>query len=874
MKIRNSNSPVFIIVSLVAIVAMFFGFIPETQAQSGQKWSAPINLSVSGAASNPVLVIDESGVFHVLWIDKFDGYKYTESADGLTWTSPKTVKFPFLPTDPQPVIVADTKGFIHIFWRSNKNILNYAKTAQENFGSPSAWLSTSVIDSSVYDFDIAISTNGNLHVSYIRNPIAVNDPSGVYYRQSTNGGGSWSGQKILYASQYFRSLTPEDAHVRISASGGEGKNEVYVVWDDRSLKRIFMSKSDDGGLNWGASTEIVAPQADLGFESPFNIEIDEFKGAILLMWQVGKPGVRCAQFSQWSADDGASWSTPTKMFDEFIACPEKSEFLPVDQLYSMALLSIQGDLSLVAWNGEVWSAPEVESGLSFMSNPLTFDTIVFRCQQVVRHNNSLFVVGCDQGVGGDIWFTSRQLEPAEILFPSPSSWGLAKDVTTVSQKILSLVSVPDQENNLHALWAQTAPSGAGLEKPQILYSRGNGDEWSKPAPIVTDLDGLPGELSVTIDNQQRLFLSWVNQDTGDLMFTWANSYRANVAAEWSFPKVLPSPSSLNSSPDILVDSANRIVVAYAVTLNESRGIYLVYSNDLGETWSSPIRVFDAVSTGWESAGQPKLALTGDGRLHVLFTQMMVINGSKSVGLYYSQSSDGGISWSAPELVSKQTVLWSAIVGGNGQDLHRLWQERDKTATVVYDQASSDGGLSWSPSLKVADIGMLGLTPALVMTGSGNLHLMQLTKVDALAFQEWEWTGERWSSLTARQLDGQRQGVPVSLTAGVMSQGTLSALILFESDDDLTGHANLLVNLSRILDSSENTQFSSPAMIATPEIMATPDTLVNIEPTITPIPPLADLAAPPSNNKNTVGLVLIIAMVVVLLIAVLPNRKKT
>lgn len=874
MKIRNTNPLVFTFVSLFAIVAMFFVYIPQSHAQSGQKWSDPINLSGSGAASNPLLVIDESGAFHVLWIDKYDGYKYTESTDGITWTPPKIVKFPFLPVDSQPVLIADSKGFIHIFWRNSKNILNYAKTAQENLGSPSAWLTTSIIDTTVYDFDVHLNTNGKLNISYIRNPVSGEEPSGVYYRQSTDGGFSWSGQKILYESQYFRSLTPEDAHIRIGVSGGEAENKVYVVWDDRSLKRIFMAKSSDAGLSWGASTEIVAPKADLGFESPFNIEIDEFKDTLLLMWQVGKPGVRCTQFSQWSTNDGESWSTPTKMFDEFITCPEKSRFLPVEQLYSMALMSIQGDLSLMAWNGETWSSPETESGLSFMSNPVTFDTIIFRCQQVVPYKNNLFVVGCDQGPGGDIWFTSRQLDPAEILFPPPSAWGIAKDVATIPQKISSLVSVPDQANNVHALWVQSALSDTSSEKPRILYARLSGDEWSKPAPIITELDGLPDELSVAMDNEQRLFLSWVNKDTGDLMFTWANSSRANAPSEWTSPIVLSSPSSLNSSPNILVDAANRIVVAYAVTVNEERGIYLVYSSDLGATWSSPIRVFDAVSAGWESVDEPKLALTGDGRLHVLFTQLLVLNGHKSVGLYYSQSSNGGILWSDPEPVSTQTVLWSEIVGGNGQKLHRLWQEQDKTTTVVYDQVSQDGGLSWLPATTVANVSTSGSAPALAVTGSDDLHLMQMTNVDVLSLQEWEWSGERWRALTAKKLDGEAQSLPVTITAGVMSKGILSALILFERTDEVAGQIHQLVGLNRTLDSGKNTQFVSAVVIATPEFVATPDALVDIHPTVTPIPPLANLAEPPSNNKNTVVLVFIVVAVVALLIVILPNRKKT
>jgi hypothetical protein len=249
-------------------------------------------------------------------------------------------------------------------------------------------------------------------------------------------------------------------------------------------------------------------------------------------------------------------------------------------------------------------------------------------------------------LGGDVWFIGRKLEPLQTLFPIPSAWGGDTTVTTVSQTITSLTSDSDDANNVHTVWIQASGATTNPVEPRIVYARWNGSEWTQPAPIFSDLSGPPLNLSLAIDSHHRLLLSWVNQQTGDLLFTWANSERANIPVEWVQPALVSSSSALTNSPDILVDSSDRIVIAYAITLNENRGIYLVQSTDVGETWSEPIRVFDAVAANWDMVDRPKLAVTEDGKLHILFTQYSLLGNQQPIGAYYSVNSlfNGMKSW--------------------------------------------------------------------------------------------------------------------------------------------------------------------------------------------------------------------------------------
>jgi hypothetical protein len=469
---------------------------------------------------------------------------------------------------------------------------------------------------------------------------------------------------------------------------------------------------------------------------------------------------------------------------------------------------------------------------------------------------------------------SRKLDPLESLFPSSSPWSFARDVTITPHRILSLTSVADQESSIHVLWVETSTLETDQVEPKIQYAREIGGEWSKPTSVITGLNGLPAHLSVTIDNQQRLLLVWVDGNTGDLLFSWANSNRANIPLEWTNPIILPSPSKLNDSPDILVDASGQIVVVYAVALNENRGVYLTQSNDLGETWSLPVKVFDAVLAGWDGIDRPKITLTGDGSLHLMFHQISVLGSQLVDGLYYSQSIDGGIMWSPAEKVGEQLIRWSEIVGHDDQVVHRMWQQVDKSIAITFHQLSQDGGKTWDAPVKISNIAAMAPEPAMFIDWDGNLHFMQLTTEDNQAFEEWEWSEARWRSLETRRLNIEGQNIPVSIEAGITPEGSMYALLLFERSDLEEEFENKLLNTSRSLNLTGSAQNPSIASIAIPDITSIPTESSDVPLDPTPLSPLADLADPPSSRfKNIIGLILVISAALIILVFLLPRRKK-
>ena len=865
----KSYKPFLAILLIPVLMVSFFTSTRNGLAQTGGEWSEPINLSNSGASKDPAMVVGTDGVIHVIWIDEFDGYKYVQSADGVDWTSPVTVRFPFLQTHSLPTFRVTENGVIHVFWLNDKNILNYAQTLQRNFGNPASWRATVRVGESVASYDVVVDDKDGLHISYISNDSLTDDVAGVYYRGSTNGGFSWTNALALFKSPYFRSLTPEDAHVRIAVPQDVDLENVYVVWDNPILKNILMSRSTDLGKSWESPFEVVGPEEEVGLEDPSNVEIDTMENGILLTWSVGNTGARCSSYSRWSDDGGDTWARAVPVLDDFSACPDQIGHINVGNDYFLVLLNVQEKLAMIAWDGTKWSNLQIQSTLSSLLDPLTSASLDLDVQGVFVQDETLFVVGSDRGVRNDIWFMSRTLGSLRDWFPLPSSWGAPQAIEGLQYQISSFSSMAGTDQKIHVVWTRTNLFDDDAEHA-IYYAQWAGGEWTRPFQIIVDLNGLPDQVSLTADKQGRLILVWVDEVNGSLLFSWANSNRANIPLEWAPPVNLPSPSSLVSSPDVLVDDSGSIVVSYAVPLNEGRGIYIVRSDDGGETWSMPFPVVDAAVKDWDSVDQPRVALTGDGRLYALYSRYSIQDGIQPVGLYYSQSVDGGGSWDEGFMLSDKAVSWSDVVALGDLSVHFLWQEKNREQTTLHHRFADSNDSDLSSSQVILSSTAVDVLTSLAVDRTGQLHLLQLSSDPGLDLREWVWNGSLWTILETANLNFETDAViPRTFSVGVTSDDHLVAVSVVEVDHD-NGMEDRIVSVERILELLSEEQ--TPAAGVLPPQSITTSALPAESATEMPLS-LSEIDAPQSAlYRNIVGFLLIGAALVVTFIILKPKRK--
>lgn len=873
MKIRNFHITLLALIAIFIAANLFVGDVSPAGAQSSRVWSDPVNLSASGASSNPVLVVDQLGKFHALWVDQYEGYKYAQSADGKEWSPAVKGKFPFDPKGTLPVLAAAPRGFIHVFWQDLiEKDLTYAQAHSDNLDQSSAWAYEVTLSPKVLAYDVAVDLQGTVHLVYIKNVNNDLGPAGIYYTRSQDEGRTWSIEKLLYESQYFRTTKPETAHVRVIVSDQAEDGKVYITWDNTLLKRIFLSTSLDSGQIWSEPVQLKGPEDAGGYEMAFNGEMVIEGQKTLFLWQVGEPGAnQCNLYGQWSDDGASTWGDPSIILSNRSVCPSSVTFLTHENETLTALLGyVQGNPSLIAWNGTAWSEPQVQDELSFIANPVTSETIQLGCQFPAVQADQLFLIGCDLGSGGDIWIMSRPILPISEWAFSASLWSLPTLLESTTQKIPFLGYATDGDS-LHALWSQSPLTTDSELEEAIYYSRHNGSGWSPAQDVIYGLSGTAGDLAAASNGEGRLLLTWSDESNGHLLFSWANSGKANSSAEWDAPRDLPSPSEWTSSPDILVDGAGTIVVVYAVPFNEKRGIYMIQSTDNGTTWSDPITIFDAEASGWVMVNQPKIALSEDGRLHVIFTNYAGLNNEPD-GLYYVQSSDGGITWSVPEVVSEGSVLWSEITSFDGNTLHCIWQQDNGSVVANLHQESRDGGVTWGKPVEITGVTNDPTPVSLAANGTGELHFIQMIEQDTpvylketnLVVYDWRWNGSQWEDQPFQTINIKGDRGSYLIAAGIGPSGYINISLIAEYYDLEGELKNEIYTIGRTLTNYVASQVPLPAVIAgnTVATTASPEP-VGMQPVPSQEPtPFPDLTGnePAALAKNIVGIFFVLLVI--------------
>jgi hypothetical protein len=825
----------------VAFIAMsltiFYSGLIAAQAIFAQDqedgWQTPINLSQSGVATTPRIVVDAEGIIHIIWREDAVGRFFYTRSDEDGWRPPIPVELPFgtrryevgqvrpetqdqdsegeieivegetegeaTPTVPvimpidgnvplfDPELIADSAGRIHAFWIDADDVLWHSSVRADGFQNFSGWTWRQQLSPSVMGFSAFPGNNGDLHLGYVQLNDQSGAPAGVYYRRLSDGLQDWSTAVPIYQSGYYRATTPETTSVKIVVgSSNDNVQNVYIVADNQPLEEVVFISSADGGQSWAEPWVVDKRRPEDSFESvgPSDMDLITLGDEIHLTWQAGH-NTNCEQYHQWSPDNGTTWQSADVLGTGADGCNLQYQLITSESGLLFLLENRNGEVALQAWSNGEWSDPENQAILSSFVDPNTQRRIGLGCHQLTNSvDNLLLVVGCgSRSTIKDAWFLQRSFGDRDDWFPAGDDvWSTPQTIMAAAENLTDPLLLYDGDDRLHSF--VIAASGNQIEESnaKIQYSYWENSAWSRSVPLLQLESAEVDQLSGVYDADRGPFLLWRDKQTNTYLFSVVEGDDILIPAEWSLAQPLLDTGVTITSPTPYMGMNNEILVVYAIPLNEERGIYILRTSDHGNTWSEPEWVFDAMVEGLEMVDRPQIAQGPKGDLHILYSVYSLKPEPVVEAAYYIRSNDEGLTWSAPKLIVEGNVLGSQIVSIDARTLLITWQQSGAGENQHLSIQSTDGGESWGRPQLIVEPDSLPAVSTLVTPVSGETYFIQLQKGTSgkVQVQERPWRENVWQAIEYHDLDiNLRNEELLDVSAVITNEGHL--MTIFNSD---------------------------------------------------------------------------------------------
>jgi predicted neuraminidase len=273
--------------------------------------------------------------------------------------------------------------------------------------------------------------------------------------------------------------------------------------------------------------------------------------------------------------------------------------------------------------------------------------------------------------------------------------------------------VEAQNGDLLVAWFGGSEEGA--TDVSIWICRNSHNSWSEPSRIVTE-PGTPTYNPVLFRTSNNLL--WLFYKFGPSPTSWTGGYLTSTddGKTWACPVHLPAGlyGPIKNKPVILSDGT--ILAGTSVESYHSWSCWVERSTDNGRTWTrhGPI-VVPGVERG---IIQPTIVPLSSHRLR------MFVRATEQIGqICYSDSPDGGLSWTAAKLTSLPNP-------NSGIDAIKL---KDNRLLLVYNRSrtertplnvalSEDDGLTWKDFLTLESGPGEYSYPAVIQTSDERVHI--------------------------------------------------------------------------------------------------------------------------------------------------------
>ena len=193
------------------------------------------------------------------------------------------------------------------------------------------------------------------------------------------------------------------------------------------------------------------------------------------------------------------------------------------------------------------------------------------------------------------------------------------------------------------------------------------------------------------------------------------------------------PTGVHIQPEICTDTPYYetnyyVYVTYSIEGLTYYPVYFSRSTDKGVTWSTPVEVTGNIgmSSGWQT--QPDIAY-GPSGLYIAFEKMGWNGSSWTNQIWVTKSTNSGYNWSTPVQVTSSSVDCyhpRIAVASNGTIMVAYTIDHTGGDLDIFSHYSTDGGTTWNFKALTSAFGAQEEVELSVSTSNGRFHRIKGT----------------------------------------------------------------------------------------------------------------------------------------------------
>jgi hypothetical protein len=216
---------------------------------------------------------------------------------------------------------------------------------------------------------------------------------------------------------------------------------------------------------------------------------------------------------------------------------------------------------------------------------------------------------------------------------------------------------------------------------------------------------------------------------------------ANAQLPFSAPKNVSNNSDFSFTPQTAADSTGNVFIVWEDDTSNNSNILFSRSSDGGVTFSAPMNLSNSKRFPFD----PRIAVDSHGGINVVWND----GGPGNLDILFSRSTDGGLTFSPPLNVSHDPDSSAApqIATDSAGNIFVAWESDSGVLGVLFSR-SVDGGVTFSAPLMVSTNTGGSISPRLAVDLAGNVNFVwedDILSSSDISFSRSQDHGQTFSS---------------------------------------------------------------------------------------------------------------------------------